>query len=178
MSSTSTSTPLAIALTLAFGWGYARVAIADVAPPGGYVVQCTVAKEQTPSSECVGCQATYAGLANFDRCDVLLSPYCFVEVCDASGGESQVWCRTKSASAPPVPGSITDQLYGSGAPDLSGISPPVEPTCAPYSPPASGNTGGCSVLAGGTPSPGLVWLLAGLAAVIFVLARDRLRRRR
>jgi MYXO-CTERM domain-containing protein len=170
---------LALSL-LAFGLAPSGAARADVPPPSDYVEECTLAKKQTASSECVSCQAIREGYTNSERCGQLLSPYCFVNVCGAWGGVSyeEIWCRAKSASAPAVPDSITSQLPGTGAADLSGATVPTNESCAPYTPasdtPDDGS--GCSV--GPKSSRRWPWLLAGLAVVGFAVIRSRKSRRR
>lgn len=158
----------------------ARPTVADMAPPDGYVEQCTVAKKQRSTSECIECRTMREMYANADRCTLLLSPYCFQKVCDAWGGASypEVWCRTKSASAPTLPDSIVSQLPSSGAADLSSAPAPTMVTCAPYTPPpeSQNSGGGCSV-APQWRARGLAWLLASIAGVGVVLSRLRKLRR-
>jgi hypothetical protein len=168
----------------AFGFALAQghQAVADMPPPAGYVEQCTVAKKQTASSECVECRSMRAMYANSDRCTLLLSPYCFQKVCEALGGASypEIWCRTKDASAPTLPDSFTSQLSSSGAPDLSSAPAPSSVTCAPYSPPPESmdSGSGCSLDPQGRSLRGFAWMLAVMASVGFVLVRLRTRRGR
>lgn len=169
--------PLSVALVAS---ALSDEATADLAPPDGYVEQCTVAKKQRSSSECVECRTMREMYANADRCIVLLTPYCFQKVCEALGGSSypEIWCRAKSASAPPLPESIASQLTGSGAADLSSAPAPTNVTCAPYTPPSEAqDSGGCS-FDPESRAHGLVWLLASIAGIGLGLARLRANRRR
>jgi hypothetical protein len=169
--------PLSVALVAS---ALSHQATADIAPPDGYVEQCTVAKKQRSSSECVECRTMREMYANADRCTVLLNSYCFQKVCEALGGASypEVWCRAKNASAPALPESIASQLAGSGAADLSSAPAPTNVTCATYTPPSeSQNSGGCS-FDPASRARGLAWLLASIAGIGLGLARLRANRRR
>jgi hypothetical protein len=95
-------------------------ALADVPPPRGYVERCTVARQQTATTECVACAANYMLP---DRCQTMLTHYAYHQVCQTRGNSSaiQVFCRDKDVGAPRVPGCITHVL---GSAD---IPPPLVP---------------------------------------------------
>jgi hypothetical protein len=156
----------------------ARQAVADVAPPAGYVEQCTIAKKQRSGSECVECRTMREMYANSDRCVLLLSPYCFQKVCEVWGGASylEVWCRTMDADTPTVPDAIVSQLPKYGAADLSSAPAPTGVTCAPYTPPAESQDGGGCSIEPGWKARGFAWLLACAAGVGFIFVRRRFRR--
>jgi len=76
-----------------------------------------------------------------DRCIPLLTPYCYVKVCQAWGGTafSEVLCRTKGDGVPSVPAETLSLLSPGGwplpsAPDGGPTTAPS--TCLPYSLPA------------------------------------------
>jgi hypothetical protein len=137
-----------LALTLAGSLTLARPAWADLPPPDGYVETCTIANQQTPTSECLICWAT-RGMA--DRCDPLLLPYCYTNVCHAWSGSDEVWCRTKGAGVPPVPAETLNTLRPSGFPLPAAIDggPVTAPSsCLPYTPGGAGGQGGVSATGG------------------------------
>jgi hypothetical protein len=99
--------PVSIAVALsAF---CALPAWADVPPPDDYVETCTVAKQETSTTECLTCRAYYGATT---RCQTMLEPFCFSKTCKSYGasGWNEVYCRSKNASAPIVPQEITDAL--------------------------------------------------------------------
>lgn len=119
--------------------------MADVAPPPGYVEPCTTANVQTSTSECIQCWK-YPGTPDDPRCGLLLTPYCYQEVCFSGWTKEGVWCRTKSADAPIVPDAITSQLDAYPPPTVDASTPAVAPSsCAPYTvpvvPPSSTDPG-------------------------------------
>jgi hypothetical protein len=101
---------------------------ADVPPPPDYVENCTVAKQQTATTECLECRAYYGASS---RCQTMLAPYCFTKICKTYGASvwSDILCRTKGATAPVVPAEITGalSLATTPVPDL-----PDAGTCLPY----------------------------------------------
>lgn len=110
---------------------------ADVPPPPDYVENCTVAKQQTATTECLECRA-YHGASS--RCQTMLAPYCFTKICKTYGASvwSDVLCRTKDAAAPAVPEEITAALPLATAP-LPAV--PDAGTCLPYAPATDTSTG-------------------------------------
>jgi hypothetical protein len=172
---------------------FASHAVADVAPPDGYVEECTVAKKTTADTECLECKGLHPGAENAERCTTLLTPYCYTSVCHAYGATvfTEVWCRTKGPEVPTVPDEIAAQLMQTSAPvPVAGDAGTIADTgtCLPYSPPSTSNTsptGGSSASGSGCavrrPSarPSLSWCaLIGLAASAAIVARRRLRARR
>jgi hypothetical protein len=114
----------------------AAPAFADIPPPEGYVEKCTVAKQQTSTTECLDCRAWYSAR---DRCTNLLAPYCYSGICNSYGASAwtEVHCRTKDANAPVVPSTTLALLSDTAdvtAPD-GAATPPS--TCAPYTPSTS-----------------------------------------
>jgi hypothetical protein len=97
---------VSIAVVSAF---WALPALADVPPPEGYVETCTVAKQVTATTECLACGAYYGATT---RCQTMLEPFCYGKACRSYGssGWTEVYCRTKNASAPAIPQEITDAL--------------------------------------------------------------------
>ena len=116
--------PASLAVISAF---CALSALADVPPPEGYVETCTVARQETATSECLACSAYYGATT---RCQTTLEPYCYSKVCKSNGASvwTEVLCRTKSASAPVVPQEITSVLPFATEPMPSVSSPG---TCPP-----------------------------------------------
>jgi hypothetical protein len=179
--------------TLVLALTFAAHAAADVAPPEGYVEECTAAKKTTVNTECIECRGIRPGADNAERCTTLLAPYCYASVCHAYGATvfTEVWCRTKGPEVPTVPDEITSQLMQTGAPvpmEGEAGSMPDAGTCPPYSPPSTSNTSptagnsasgsGCTVLRP-TPRSSLAWCaLIGLATSLVVAARRRQRARR
>jgi hypothetical protein len=141
--------PRHILFTLALAGSIAllRPAWADVPPPEGYVETCTVADQQTATSECLLCYAT-RGMA--DRCEPLLAPYCFTKVCHAWNGSNEVWCRTAGSGVPTVPAATLDALCPTGYP----LPPAIDggatapSSCLPFVPAAAGGQGGSSTASG------------------------------
>ncbi|HVU04545.1 MAG TPA: hypothetical protein VHE30_22460, partial [Polyangiaceae bacterium] len=99
-------------------------ALADLAPPGGYVESCTLEKQAAAGLECLSCRAFYG---NHDHCSKSLASYGFSQKCRARGASSwsEVWCRAASPKAAKVPAAVVDMLpYPNGKP------PPGEETPA------------------------------------------------
>lgn len=111
----------------------ATPAFADLPPPDTYVETCTVAQQQTASSECLSCSAYYGDV---DRCTKLLSPYCYTKVCKSWGASSwgETLCRSKSSDAPAVPSQILSILSSATASAPAGTAADggMPKTCAPY----------------------------------------------
>jgi hypothetical protein len=145
-----------LALTLAGSLTLARSARADIPPPQGYVETCTIANQQTATSECLFCEAERSAA---DRCDPLLSPYCYVKVCQAWGGSGypELWCRTKGAEVAPVPSETLNALNPTvwplpPAPDGGAVTAPR--SCLPYSPPTAPDAGGAGGQGGASAQGG------------------------
>jgi MYXO-CTERM domain-containing protein len=157
-------------------------AIADQPPPEGYVEKCTVAKQQTASSECLDCSAW---VSHLNRCTNLLAPYCYTRICKSYGASAwtEVLCRTKDPSAPAVP---AETLAALTSPNVNepysadgGVDGPPA-TCAPYTPPtgtatdtstSTNNDSGCNVATKGTGLRALGPLAMIFAALVLVLRR-------
>jgi len=150
-----------LALTAAGSLTLAGAARADIPPPPDYVETCTLANQQTATSECLACAADYN---NFGRCSPLLSPYCYSKVCKTWGASAytELWCRLKGQGAP-VPSEILNVLSPTiwplppvpdGGSNAGGCLPYVPPTPAPdastLAAPDAGGTGG----QGGAPAAG------------------------
>jgi hypothetical protein len=163
----------------------AAPAMADMPPPDGYVEQCTVAKLQTASSECLECRAW---VSHRSRCTNFLVPYCYNRLCQSYGASAwtEVFCRTKDANAPVVPSDVLGSLSASSgnepdAPDGGAVAPS---NCAPYYPPTVTGTGtatntnttgdGCSI----SNESSAMRALGTLALVLAGLALMVLRRRK
>lgn len=84
-------------------------ALADVPPPDDYVETCTVAKQEKSTTECLACKAYYGAST---RCQTMLEPFCYSKTCKSYGASvwTEVYCRSKNASAPVIPQEITDAL--------------------------------------------------------------------
>jgi hypothetical protein len=178
--------------TLLFSLMFTSHAAADVAPPDGYVEECTVAKKTTADTECLECKGLHPGAENADRCTTLLSPYCYTSVCHAYGATvfTEVWCRTKGPDVPAVPNEIATQLMQTSAPlpvEGDAGTTPSAGTCLPYTPPPTGSTSptgggsasgsGCTVLRPSAHSPFSWCAWIGLAAAAVLGARRRPRTR-
>lgn len=181
----------------------ASSARADVAPPPGYVEQCTLEKQRSAGEECYGC-AAYFG--NAGHCSDSLAAYGFASKCRSRGASNwgEVWCRKQDANAKPVPKDVLDQLSdashkvtppspiatASSAPAATSAPPPAPaptapevppaatpaqptPTTPPTTKPASG-CGACNVGVGGTPATVGFFAAIALGAA---LALRRTRRR-
>ena len=79
--------------------GYVPLAIADVAPPPGYVEQCTVEKQQTVGKSCVACPNDYKSKfadAGPSACQVQYEPQGYTKACNSYGASAwtEVWCRS------------------------------------------------------------------------------------
>jgi hypothetical protein len=153
-------------------------ALADVPPPEGYEEKCTVAKQQTTTTECLTCASMHG---QTDRCASVLAPYCYVYVCKTYGASAwtEVLCRAKDPKAPAVPADVSAQLASPPASWLAdgGVATPPS-TCAPYVPgpqdqPSDGS--GCSLPS--TRSPlrelGPAVILLGVLALIIRQRRRR-----
>ena len=114
---------VAIALACALG---PRLARADIAPPPGYVEQCTLAKQSKPQDECHACSAFYGNAAH---CSESLKSYGFTQRCRTGGASvwSEIWCRKKDSS-PAVPASILEQLGNASAHPATTGAAPTDPS--------------------------------------------------
>ena len=154
-------------------------ALADVPPPAGYVEKCTVAKQQTATSECLECASMHGQTS---RCASLLAPYCYVYVCQTWGASAwtEVLCRAKDPNAPAVPADVRSQLTSPpSAPLVDGGVATIASTCAAYvpvvqdNPPGDGS--GCSLPSRRSPlrELGPVVILLGVLALIVSRRRRR-----
>jgi len=112
-------------------------ALADIPPPATYVETCTLAKQQTATSECLECSAYYG---NMTRCSTMLAAYCYTKVCKTYGASAwtEVLCRTKADNAPVVPSDVIAILSSATtAPPVGSDGGVVPSTCAPYTPPST-----------------------------------------
>ena len=154
--------------------------LADIAPPPEET--CTVAKQQSPTSECLACNGEYD---QTDRCSNLLAPYCFTKVCQTRGTATwtEIMCRTKDANAPVVPSDTMNLVTATGYPlpvVPAGMVTTAPSTCMPYTPPtpSTGDTSsGCSVADRKSATRALGSLALLLTGVALVTLRRRLRRR-
>jgi hypothetical protein len=85
-------------LGIAFSVGYVPLAIADIAPPPGYVEQCTVEKQQAVGKSCVACPNDYRSTfadAGPSACQVQYEPLGYTKACNSYGASvwTEVWCR-------------------------------------------------------------------------------------
>jgi hypothetical protein len=94
-----------LALVLAAG----SRALADVAPPPGYVETCTVAEREQPGTTCEACPAEDTNTA---ACPTKFSGTMYTYVCQTWGGShwTEVWCD----GTPAVP--VTDRSCAFAAP--------------------------------------------------------------
>jgi hypothetical protein len=112
----------------------AAPALADLPPPSTYVETCTIAQQQTATSECLTCSAYYG---DSKRCSKLLNTYCYRSLCQTWGGSSwsEVLCRTKASNAPVVPSDVIAMLTSATTPAPSADGGTIPASCAPYVPP-------------------------------------------
>jgi hypothetical protein len=168
-------------LVLAFLTAGATHAWADVPPPSDYVEQCTLAKKQTTTSECLECRAW---MSHINRCANTLSSYCYTKVCQSYGASAwtEVLCRAKDPGAPVVPSATLSVLVAPSADEpysADGGVDGVPGTCASYtSPPAPTSDGGsgCSVSTEGRALRALGPLALAFAMLALVAFRRRSRR--
>jgi hypothetical protein len=157
----------------------ASAVLADVPPPEGYVEECTVAKQQTATSECLACASMHG---QSGRCASLLAPYCYLYVCQTYGASawSEVLCRAKDPRAPAVPADVSAQLASPPSSWLAdGGVATVPSTCAPYVPgqqndePSDGS--GCNLPSARSPvrELGPAMILLGVLALIVLRRRRR-----
>lgn len=114
----------------------APAALADVAPPPGYVEQCTVSKQQKDGLECTLCTGAYHGAP--DHCVKIYEPQGLTRACRTRGASvwKEVWCR--KAGGPPIqdiPVAPTPAPEPAPEPEPTGEAP-AEPTPAPAVAPA------------------------------------------
>jgi hypothetical protein len=171
---------------LAVGLTLPGVAFADVPPPEGYVEACTVAKKQTEAVECLACSAD--GFES-TRCRTLLQPYCYVKFCKTRGFNvwGEVWCRTKSGSAPKVPSDISYQLSMTLEPMIANAGASGAASCPKTPAPAEDSTGrassggakgsssGCSVGPSTLRAAGSWGALVSLLGLAAIWSRCRVR---
>lgn len=83
---------IGVTLTL----GYLPRALADVAPPPGYVEQCTVEKQQAPGKQCVACPNDYRSFATDagNPCQLKYGTQGYTKMCNTYGASAwtEVWC--------------------------------------------------------------------------------------
>lgn len=84
---------------------FASRARADVAPPPGYVENCTLERTCPVGTECVLCPADYHDSADDSACSRNLGPLGFAKQCRSAGGSvwDEVWCRPVSRDATTQP---------------------------------------------------------------------------
>ena len=85
-------------LGIAFSVGYVPLAIADIAPPPGYVEQCTVEKQQAVGKSCVACPNDYRSTfadAGPSACQVQYEPLGYTKACNSYG--ASVWTEVCAA---------------------------------------------------------------------------------
>lgn len=167
---------------------------ADVPPPDDYVEACTVAKQETSSTECLACKAYYGATT---RCQTMLEPYCFSKTCKSYGGSAwtEVFCRSKNASAPVVPQEVTDALPTATTPAPSVPNPGECPapttstgtgtatatiatgtgtaTETAVNPVAEKKDSGCSLGTGNAPRTLAPWSIALVGLLLAALRRRR-----
>jgi len=81
---------------------------ADVAPPPGYVENCTLEKQSSADKECVECKASYQDAA---ICEKTYTSQGYAKACQSYGASvwAEIWCRSVSStqvkdSSTPAPG--------------------------------------------------------------------------
>jgi len=92
--------------------GGAKLALADVAPPVGYVEQCTLEKQQAAGKACVACKNDYTSFVGDagDRCVQQYESIGYTKVCKSYGASAwtEVWCTgdldAGSSTSAPVGG--------------------------------------------------------------------------
>lgn len=167
-------------LALAAALALPTLAHADIAPPPGYVEQCTVAKYSSPSRECHACRNYRKNPADCQR--KMGDDY--QRVCHTGGATTwwEIWCRSVDGGTPAVSvdsgtgvavDTATSALIGTDAGahtgDRSGHASASRGKTFVASDrvddkPAASSDGGCSALgAGDLPLPALL-ALAGLLA--------------
>lgn len=107
-----------LALLLATG-----LALADIAPPPGYVESCTAEKQQKPGEECQMCDAWYGGR---ESCEALEAQG-YTQRCRTSGASTwdELMCK-------PAQGATTSDPSGATIPEVSPeAQPETVPTVAP-----------------------------------------------
>src|SRR5688572_20278664 len=122
-------------LTTAFvAAALALPARADIAPPPGYVEQCTAAIQQQEGEVCVEC-ATYHAEPN--RCvETLGGEHGHTKRCQTRGGStwSEVWCRPRTeadtAAPAPVPAPVPAPAPAPAAEQPSEDAPAASSSCA------------------------------------------------
>lgn len=76
--------------------GNVSLAFADVAPPAGYVEQCTIDKQQAPGKSCVACQNDYRSFVGDagDKCVQQYEPLGYTKMCKSWGASAwtEIWC--------------------------------------------------------------------------------------
>jgi len=82
---------LAMSLTLCTS---IPLAYADMAPPDGYVEDCTVAKKEQPGTKCEECPNNYMGTGANNPCKMTYAGTNFAYVCKTWGASfwTEVWC--------------------------------------------------------------------------------------
>ena len=71
---------------------FSASSLADIAPPPGYVEQCTVEKQQKKGEECKSCSAWHG---ERDKCEKELGTQGYTQRCKSRGASawSEVWCK-------------------------------------------------------------------------------------
>jgi MYXO-CTERM domain-containing protein len=135
----------------------AAPALADIPPPSGYVEECTLARQQKPGTECVGC-GSYHGTV--EKCSNLLASSGFTKACQTYGASawSEVWCRP--TGGPALPPEVAKEVYVPTAAELAASTPPGHSGCGACA--AARSSGAASVGAAA---------LVGLAALLWLRRR-------
>lgn len=78
-------------------------ALADLAPPPGYVEKCTVENHQNDGKTCTSCAADFKSR---DRCESELGTKGYTRACRTRGASvwSEVWCLEAKPAPTPTPG--------------------------------------------------------------------------
>ena len=88
---------------MALSVGYVQPTFADVAPPDGYVEQCTVAKQQGNGNTCIECPNDYRSFATDagDPCKLQYEGQGYTKACNSYGASvwTEVWCRGGATDA-------------------------------------------------------------------------------
>jgi hypothetical protein len=74
------------------------VANADVAPPDGYVEQCTIEKACPSGKQCLECPGNFEDYSNPPLCEKTYSAQGYTKACQSWGGSvwTEIWCRPVS----------------------------------------------------------------------------------
>jgi hypothetical protein len=158
------------ALTVSLAvFGVAGSALADMAPPDGYVETCTVEQQQGAGETCVDCAVDYT---DFDACANTYEPQGYTKSCQTWGASvyTEVFCKAvedggSGGSAGSGATTATGGAASAGGPPSGGATATGGTPAPTAEPPSSSKSddGGCSI-AGRATGVGALWLtLVGLA---------------